>query len=98
MTAVEPAAVESDAPAATRSIALHDVAVRYAGRREPALDGLDVEVAAGERLGVAGRTGAGKSTLALVAAGFIPRVVRARLAGSVTIGGVTIAARGPGRP
>ena len=29
----------------------------------------------GERVGVAGRTGAGKSTLALAAAGFIPRVV-----------------------
>ncbi len=44
----------------------------------------------GERLGVAGRTGAGKSTLALVAAGFVPRVVRARLSGTVTIGGATV--------
>ena len=42
---------------------------------------------AGERVGVAGRTGAGKSTLALAAAGFIPRVVRARLDGRVAITG-----------
>jgi energy-coupling factor transport system ATP-binding protein len=71
-------------------IALREVGVRYPGRREPALDGLDLDVRPGERLGVAGRTGAGKSTLALVAAGFVPRVVRARLSGTVTIGGATV--------
>ena len=38
-------------------------------------------MAPGERVGVTGRTGAGKSTLALAAGGFIPRVVRARLTG-----------------
>ena len=38
-----------------------------------------------------GRTGAGKSTLALAAAGFIPRVVRARLDGRIEIGGVPTA-------
>ena len=58
-------------------------------------------VAAGERVGVAGRTGAGKSTLALAAAGFIPRVVRAKLDGRVAIDGVdaaTAAARRAARP
>ena len=48
-------------------------------------------MAAGEQVGVAGRTGAGKSTLALAAAGFIPRVVRARLDGRIEIGGVATA-------
>ena len=38
------------------------------------------------RVGVAGRTGAGKSTLALLAAGFIPRVVRATVGGRATLG------------
>ena len=63
------------------------------GRRPP--------VAAGERVGIAGRTGAGKSTLALAAAGFIPRVVRAKLDGRVTIDGqdaATAAARRAPRP
>ena len=65
--------------------------VRYPGRREPAVEGVSVSVASGERVAVAGRTGAGKSTLALAAAGFIPRVVRAKLDGRVEIDGVETA-------
>jgi energy-coupling factor transport system ATP-binding protein len=65
-----------------------DLAIRYPARREPSLHDVDLTVAAGERVAVAGRTGAGKSTLALAAAGFIPRVVRATVSGSVTIAGV----------
>ena len=63
------------------------IGVRYPGRREPSLAALSFSVSAGERLGVAGRTGAGKSTLALVAAGFIPRVVRAFVQGRLIIDG-----------
>jgi energy-coupling factor transport system ATP-binding protein len=72
------------------------LAVRYPGRREPAIDGISVSVAAGELVGVAGRTGAGKSTLALAAAAFIPRVVRARLDGTVAIEGADTAGAGAG--
>ncbi len=72
---------------ADRRLSLEAVSVRYIGRREPALSDLDLAVDPGERVGVAGRTGAGKSTLALVAAGFIPRVVRARLSGRASLGG-----------
>ena len=60
------------------------VGVRYPGRREPALADVDLARRAGERVGVTGRTGAGKSTLALAAGGFIPRVVRAKLTGGST--------------
>ncbi len=67
------------------------LAVRYPGKKVPSLEGISLDVAAGERVGVAGRTGAGKSTLALAAAGFIPRVVRARLDGRIEIGGVRTA-------
>jgi energy-coupling factor transporter ATP-binding protein EcfA2 len=63
--------------------------IRYPGRREPSLQDVSLAVAAGEQVGVAGRTGAGKSTLALAAAGFIPRVVRATTTGSVTIDGIS---------
>jgi energy-coupling factor transport system ATP-binding protein len=75
----------TDAPAP--ALALGGLEIRYLGRRTPALAGIDLAVARGEMVGVAGRNGAGKSTLALAAAAFIPRVVRARISGSVTIAG-----------
>lgn len=69
-------------------ILLDDLTVRYPGRREPAVGGVSLSIAAGERVGIAGRTGAGKSTVALAAGGFIPRVVRATVGGRVVIDGV----------
>jgi energy-coupling factor transport system ATP-binding protein len=66
---------------------VEDLTIRYPGRREPSLQGVGVTVAEGERVGVAGRTGAGKSTLALAAAGFIPRVVKAKVDGRVVVQG-----------
>ena len=70
----------------TDDVRLEEVRVRYPASRTPALDGVTLPVASGGRVGVAGRTGAGKSTLALLAAGFIPRVVRATVEGRATVG------------
>ncbi len=81
------AAAEMVAPGAP-ILRLAAASVRYPARRAMALDGIDLEIGAGETVGVAGRTGAGKSTLALLAAGFIPRVVRATTGGRVSIEGV----------
>ena len=61
--------------------------VRYVGRSTPALHDLTFSVRPGELLGVAGATGAGKSTLALACATFIPRVVRAKVEGSLHVAG-----------
>jgi len=72
----------------TAGIALEAVGVRYPARREPALAAVSLTVAPGEVAGVAGRTDAGKSTLALLAAGFIPRVVRASVTGRATVDGI----------
>lgn len=69
-------------------IRLQGLSIHYPGRREPALEDVTVSVAAGECVGVTGRTGAGKSTMALAAGGFIPRVVRARVGGRIAIDGV----------
>jgi energy-coupling factor transport system ATP-binding protein len=69
-------------------IRIDGLQIRYPGRREPSLAEVDVTVDAGERVGIAGRTGAGKSTLALATGGFIPRVVRATVGGTVMIGEV----------
>jgi energy-coupling factor transporter ATP-binding protein EcfA2 len=71
-----------------RGVALEAVEVRYPGRREPALADVSLAVGRGDVVGVAGRTGAGKSTLALLAAGFIPRVVRATVAGRAAVDGI----------
>ncbi len=73
---------------ATVRLRLEGAGVRYAGRPSPALADVDLMVASGERVGLTGRTGAGKSTLALLAAGFIPRVVRATTSGSTRIDGI----------
>ena len=62
--------------------------VRYPGRATPALTGVDLVAEPGERIGIAGRTGAGKSTLALAVAGFLPRVVRATVEGSLRVDGL----------
>lgn len=69
------------------TVRMDRLTVRYPGRREPSLTDISLAVAAGARLGVTGRTGAGKTTLALAAAGFIPRIVRATVAGDVSIDG-----------
>ena len=67
------------------AIRIAGASVRYPGRREASLSDVDLVVGPGERVGVTGRTGAGKSTLAFLAGGFIPRVVRATVTGEATI-------------
>ena len=74
------------------SLGLDDVSIRYAARETPALSHLHLAVEPGQFVSAAGRNGAGKSTLALAAAGFIPRVVRAAVDGTITLGGAAISA------
>ena len=53
------------------SLHLYDVAVRYPGRDEPALDGFDLVVQPGEVVALTGPSGAGKSTVLAVLLGFV---------------------------
>ncbi len=78
-------------------LAVDGLTVRYYGRGTDALSGLHLHVAAGELVGVAGRNGAGKSTLTLAAAGLIPRIIRARVDGSVTVDGEPVLGTDPAR-
>ncbi|HEX4324180.1 MAG TPA: thiol reductant ABC exporter subunit CydD [Gaiellaceae bacterium] len=48
----------------TATIRLERVSFRYPGRRQPALDELDLELSAGETVALVGLSGAGKSTIA----------------------------------
>lgn len=45
------------------AVTLHDVSFRYASRDPLALDGVSLNIAAGEHIALLGRTGCGKSTL-----------------------------------
>ncbi|KAB2571771.1 ATP-dependent bile acid permease [Lasiodiplodia theobromae] len=79
----------ADAPAhwpAEGRLEVDDLVVSYASDLEPVLKGVSFAVAPNERVGVVGRTGAGKSSLTLA----LFRFLEARR-GSITIDGVDIA-------
>ena len=49
-------------------IVFEDVTFHYGGHRTPLYDGLSVDIRAGERVGLAGRSGSGKTTFVLLGA------------------------------
>ncbi|WP_193599225.1 amino acid ABC transporter ATP-binding/permease protein [Microbacterium sp. YJN-G] len=55
----------------TPQLALRDIRASWPGAPSPALTGVDLDAAPGERILVTGPSGAGKSTLAAVLAGFL---------------------------
>ena len=87
------AVVESNRPAADwpqrGAIAFRDVAARYRPELEPVLRGVSFEVAGGERVGICGRTGSGKSSLMLT----LFRIIELER-GAITLDGVDIAGVG----
>ena len=79
-TIVEPEGA-NDLPALTGSISFRNVSFAY-GEGEPALDGINLAISPGEKVGILGRTGSGKSTLAAL----VPRFYDPE-SGSVLIDG-----------
>jgi peptide/nickel transport system ATP-binding protein len=75
---------ETDASRASRPPAarLRDVAVRYSRRGGPTVSGIDLDLHAGETVGLVGESGSGKSTIGRALAGLVPVV-----AGSVEVDG-----------
>ncbi|WP_396289089.1 dipeptide ABC transporter ATP-binding protein [Curtobacterium sp. KT1] len=61
---------------------LRDVAVRYSRRGEPTVSGIELDLRAGETVGLVGESGSGKSTIGRALAGLVPVV-----AGSVEVDG-----------
>ena len=60
---------------------IRNLSVTYRGQTLPALDHLDLDIVAGERLAIIGESGSGKSTLARAVAGLLPP--GAKLAGEM---------------
>ena len=71
-------------------IRLEQVSFRYrasAPEAAPALDDLSCHIRPGELVGLLGRSGAGRSTLASTLNGTIPHLVRGELTGRIAVGG-----------
>lgn len=69
------------------ALEVHDLRFRYAGSERWTLDGIYLQIAAGECLLLLGASGSGKSTLALALTGLIPQRIEGELTGTVTIAG-----------
>src|SRR3712207_2151237 len=69
------------------AVSVQGLTYSYRGQREPALNGVNLEVAEGEFVVVMGPSGAGKSTLCVSLNGLIPHFFRGRIEGEVRIEG-----------
>ena len=69
------------------TLVLSGVGYRYAGADRPALLDIDLELADGQVVGLAGASESGKTTLCLVVAGIAPRTIGGRIRGTVTLDG-----------
>ena len=76
-------------------IRLEDVSFRYRAAKDPALRDVSCHIRRGEMVGLLGRSGAGRSTLASTLNGTIPHLVRGDLTGRVLIDGQDIRAQRP---
>lgn len=74
-------------------IRLESVSYRYAGASRPSLRDIDLELADGQVIGLAGASESGKSTLCLVVAGLAPRAIRGSLEGRLVIDGADVTKR-----
>jgi peptide/nickel transport system ATP-binding protein len=86
--AADSASVTADGPAAVAAIAGLTLSLERRRVRSQVLNGVDLEIPQGEILGVVGRSGSGKSVLALTMLGLLPTSARPQLGGSAVVAGV----------
>lgn len=68
-------------------ISITEFGFTYAAADRPALSGIDLEVAAGEYIGIIGLNGAGKTTLGLCLNGVVPALLPGTVTGRIVVGG-----------
>ncbi len=68
----------------TALLEVRDLSIAF-GRKPPVVRGLDLTLAAGQRLGIIGESGSGKTVTALAIMGLLPD--NARVSGSIKLGG-----------
>ncbi|MGC3953893.1 MAG: ABC transporter ATP-binding protein [Propionicimonas sp.] len=73
-------------------IRLADLSYTYPDAARPVLEHLTLQLEAGTITGVVGASGAGKTTLAKIIAGFLPQVDGGELTGTIEVGGRDVAA------
>src|ERR687894_1164481 len=78
---------EEGGPIAEPAVSIQDLAYTCRGQKEPALDGVSLDVAQDEFVVIMGHSGAGKSTLCTSLNGLIPHFFRGRMEGEVRVGG-----------
>jgi energy-coupling factor transport system ATP-binding protein len=76
-------------------IRLENLSFRYRAGKEPALRDVTCHIRPGELVGLLGRSGAGRSTLAATLNGTIPHLVRGDLTGRIRIDGEDIRTKRP---
>ncbi|GAA2669166.1 MULTISPECIES: ABC transporter ATP-binding protein [Actinosynnema] len=91
------AASASASPSAGPLLRVRDLRVRYARSRDehPAVDGVDLDLDAGQTLGLAGESGCGKSTVAMSVLRLLPRT--AEVTGRIELGGEDVTTMSWGR-
>lgn len=68
---------------------------RYPGAESGCLHGVDLEIAPGELIVVAGRSGSGKTTLLRACCGLVPHYHGGEVAGEVSVAGLDVRDHGP---
>ncbi|KAF8594789.1 hypothetical protein BDV93DRAFT_501773 [Ceratobasidium sp. AG-I] len=90
-----PAVIESNRPPATwpsatkGALVVENLILKYAPELEPVLNGISFEIKPSEKIGLVGRTGSGKSTMALALFRFVDPT-----AGQIILGGIDITSIG----
>lgn len=71
---------------------IEDLAIHFISKKETvrAVNGIDIEIAKGETLGLVGETGAGKTTTALAILNLVPKPQGKVISGSITLNGTDV--------